>query len=258
MRVALTIAYDGTPFSGWQSQPDHNAVQDHIGSALAKITGSTVPLHASGRTDAGVHAHAQVAHFDTPESANLDPAAWQRALNSNLPPEIRITAARQAPADFHARYSATAKTYTYRIFHAPVLPPLEHNRAWHLHGKLDPDLLAEALTHFQGTHDFAAFAASRNDGKPRDADYAVRTITTAKLDSSTSPLLTLTFTGNGFLYKMVRLLTGAATHVARGRAPLSWLQDLLDNPADRRCPHCAPAGGLYLKEVHYPTEQEPS
>ncbi|MDG2125728.1 MAG: tRNA pseudouridine(38-40) synthase TruA [Verrucomicrobiales bacterium] len=258
MRVALTIAYDGTPYSGWQSQPDNNAVQDHIEAAFKTITGTPVRLHASGRTDAGVHALAQVAHFDPPEMSNLDPNAWQRALNSNLPPQIRVTATRETPAGFHARYSATAKTYTYRIVHAPVLPPLEHHRAWHLHSELDTALLAKALARFQGTHDFAAFAASRNDGKPRTADYARRTISNASLETGNAPLLTLSFTGNGFLYKMVRLLTGAATHVARGRAPLSWLQDLIDNPAGKRCPHCAPADGLYLEKVHYPAASKAS
>jgi tRNA pseudouridine38-40 synthase len=254
-RIRLIIAYDGARFSGWQSQPDKNAVQDHLEAAVRSVTGGDrLPVHGSGRTDAGVHALAQVAHFDAPPGSSMSPDDWLRALNSHLPPQIRIVGAGRASGSFHARFSATAKTYRYRILQGDVLPPHEFGRAWHLRGTLDATLLAEAAACFQGRHDFRAFAANRGDTSDR-AD-ATRTLSDVTVVTD-GPVVSLVFRGDGFLYKMVRMLTGGAVRVAQHREPLAWLQGFVENPGGSKCPYCAPADGLYLVSVEYGSDTVP-
>jgi tRNA pseudouridine38-40 synthase len=255
MRLRLTIAYDGRPFAGWQSQPGGNTVQDHLEAALAKILKTDPPpvIHGSGRTDTGVHALGQVAHFDAPESCSMDTGAWLRALNVHLPPAIRIMEMQAAEPGFHARFDATGKTYRYRIWNADVLPPLEAGRAWHVPRAIDFPLLADACRMCEGTHDFSAFAANRGDGKDAGRD-TVRTLWSVGIDRD-GPCLTLTFRGTGFLYKMVRLLTGSLVRVALHRAPAAWMQQLLSFPGDAKTHHLAPADGLYLVNVEY-SDQE--
>jgi tRNA pseudouridine38-40 synthase len=163
-----------------------------------------------------------------------------------------MAAAATSPA-FHSRFDAIGKTYRYHLWNAPVLPPLMHNRAWHVPHTLDLSLLESATHLLTGTHDFAAFAAFR--GNPRSDADTIRTIHSAALSTS-GPDLSLTWSGNGFLYRMVRLLTGAAIRVATGRAPLAWLESLLLNPAALKNHHLAPAAGLSLISVAYPSDLE--
>jgi tRNA pseudouridine38-40 synthase len=248
MRWKLTIAYDGTPFRGWQSQPGGNTVQDLLESAVARVLGSAVTVQGSGRTDAGVHAVGQVAHFDAPPGWRMDSAAWVRALNVHLPPQIRVMRAEAVAAGFHARYDAVGKTYRYRLWNGDVLPPHEWQRAWHVPHRLDEGKLREVLSLCVGCHDFAAFAAFRGDAES-DAD-TVRTIHRAEAGRQ-GPEVVLTWSGDGFLYRMVRLLTGAAVRVAQGRADPSWFRGLLAEPGGRKNHHQAPAGGLYLISVDY-------
>ena len=252
MRLRLTIAYDGRPFAGWQSQRGGNTVQDHLESALAKILKLENPpvVHGSGRTDTGVHALGQVAHFDAPDDCRMDNGAWLRALNVHLPPAIRVMDVNSTAPGFHARFDATGKTYRYRIWNAEVLPPLEAGLAWHVPHAIDFPLLAGACRLCEGTHDFTAFAANRGDGKDADRD-TVRHLWTVRIEHDT-PCLTLTFHGSGFLYKMVRLLTGSLLRVALGRSPLAWMQELLTAPDQEKSNHLAPADGLYLVSVDYP------
>lgn len=252
MRLRLTIAYDGRPFAGWQSQPSGQTVQDFMERAVHRVLPSdTRPsIHGSGRTDAGVHALGQIAHVDIPEDCRMDGAAWVRALNVHLPPAIRVMAAAPAAPDFHARFDASGKTYRYRIWHAPILPPLEAGLAWHVPHRIDFPVLEAACRLCTGRHDFTSFAANRNDGKDRSRN-AVRDLWSITIDHP-FPLLTLTFHGSGFLYKMVRLLTGSILRTAMGRAPLSWLEHLLTAPAGQKTNCLAPADGLYLAGVDYP------
>ncbi len=248
-RIKLTLAYLGTPYSGWQSQPNNNAIQDHLERALEKIGGQKIRATGSGRTDAGVHAKAQIAHFDPPESrARMQPQQWQHALNAALPPEIRIMHAGLAPTDFHARFSATGKEYRYRLHLGEILPPQLHHRAWHLRQPIDEATLKTALSHYQGTHDFQAFAANRGDAKESLPGYATRTLTAVTYDAATT---TISVQGTGFLYKMVRLLVGSAIQVATHREPIDWLDTLLHNPHGKKSQHCAPAAGLTLHRVDY-------
>ncbi len=254
-RLRLTIGYDGAPFCGWQSQANGGSVQDHLQAAFASMVGHPVTVHGSGRTDAGVHALAQVAHLDLPASSRLEPEQWQAAINSRLPAAIRITRCRWAAPGFHARFDATGKVYRYRIWNAPVLPPLEVGRAWHLFLPLERDLLTSCAEKLTGRHDFGGFAANRGGAPESDT---IRTVSRIAITGKPGGLLTLTFEGDGFLYRMVRLLTGSLVRCAQGKASPEWLERFLEPPPPDLPPSqrlkssfAAPAHGLYLVRVRY-------
>ena len=253
-RLKLTLAYDGHPWKGWQSQISGGTVQDELESALTDLTKSKVSVQGSGRTDAGVHARAQIAHADVPDTMRLHPEAWVRALNVRLPHSIRVLQVEEAAPDFHARFDAVGKIYEYRIWRADVLSPFEDNRAWHFHGPLDMPLLHEAASLLCGTHNFARLSANRGDmtedERREDGEGLTRTITRISIDEQ-GDVLRLTFEGDGFMYKMVRMMVGSLIHVARGRAPLSWLRDLVQNPVGEKTNQTAPSAGLYLVRVLY-------
>jgi tRNA pseudouridine38-40 synthase len=244
-RLRLTIAYDGTAFSGWQSQPNGNGIQDHLATAFREILGAAPKIHGAGRTDAGVHAMAQVAHVDVPKG-KLARDVWLAALNAHLPPELRVLHCGLVSADFHARFSAREKVYRYRIWNAVFLHPLEVDRSWHVPNKLSTERIRGAATTFIGLHNFAAFAANR--GTPSES--TVRTILSIVTRRKGS-VITLEYSGDGFLYRMVRLLTGSIVQVALGRKDLDWLRDLLTDPHGRKSHYLAPAAGLYLVRVKY-------
>ncbi|HEX4696641.1 MAG TPA: tRNA pseudouridine synthase A, partial [Candidatus Udaeobacter sp.] len=157
-RLKLTVAYDGAPFAGWQSQSHCNTIQDHLERVVERVNGKAVRVHGAGRTDAGVHALAQSAHVDIDKV--LPTSRWLEALNALLPPAIRVLRCRYVSADFHARLAAREKTYRYRIWNAAVLPPFEYRRTWHIPQTLDLRVLKSAGERFVGTHDFASFAAN--------------------------------------------------------------------------------------------------
>jgi tRNA pseudouridine38-40 synthase len=247
-RLRLTISYDGGPFQGWQSQAHRDTIQDRIESAFCSLCdGARIGVHGSGRTDAGVHAIAQVAHADVPASIRRSAERWILALNAHLPPQIRVRAIRRAPANFHARFDARGKVYRYRIWNAPVLPPFELGRAWHFPQDLDPAMMERAAALLVGRHDFAGFAARRS----RPDEDTVRTIRSIALRRRAA-LVTLNFHGDGFLYKMVRLMTGTIVRCAQHRANLDWMENLLAQPAGAiKTSFAAPAEGLYLVRVIY-------
>lgn len=251
MRLKLTIAYDGRPFSGWQSQVGGNTVQDLIQTAIAEVAKQPLRIYGAGRTDAGVHALAQIAHFDAPPEISMNPFNWLPAINCKLPPTIRIMACEEVSTDFHSRFSAKGKIYHYDLCTDPVLPPLKAGLAWHLPRQLDADMLWDALALFIGRHDFHAFAAYRGN-ETSDIDW-FRTIESVELTTMQDGYQ-IAYIGDGFLYKMIRLLTGGAVHAAQGRIRLDDLATLLDQPAGLplgKSPLCAPADGLFLKEVIY-------
>ncbi len=252
MRLKLTIAYDGRPFSGWQAQPCGNTVQDHLHVALREIAKAPLPIQGSGRTDTGVHALGQIAHFDAPAGTVMKPFNWVAALNSHLPATIRIMACEEAPPDFHARFSAIGKIYHYDICTEPVMPPHKAGLAWHVPRLGDAARLRAALNLMPGRHDFHAFAAYRGN-ETAEMDYH-RTLHAADLETLTDGCR-ITFFGDGFLYKMVRLLTGAAVRVAQGKLDPGTCSALLDQAPGLphgKSPYCAPADGLYLQQVLYP------
>ncbi len=260
-RVRLTIAYDGRPFSGWQYVGDGNSVQEKLESAVARIlkTDQLVRLHASGRTDAGVHALAQVAHFDVPPDWRMDGTAWCRAINCLLPPSIRVLDACYMPPTFHARKQAIGKHYRYKLFHGPLLHPLDHGVIWHWPWPLDPAAMQAAATAFIGEHDFSAFAAFRHDGTDRSPESKNNIRRIWRLDvHSEGDYSTFEIEGAGFLYKMVRLMIGALIHAGRGSLDADGIRELLANHNDatgrlRKSPLCAGADGLYMVQVMYPS-----
>ena len=244
-RLRFTVAYDGTLFAGWQSQTHTNTIQDQLEKAFEKIAGGKLRVHGAGRTDAGVHALAQIAHADLPNE-KFSAARWVSALNAVLPPGIRVSRCAFVASTFHARFSAKGKVYRYRIWTAPVLSPFELNRAWHVRAPLDRKIMMTAAQTFVGTHNFAAFAANRG----RLEASTVRTIRTAKV-RRTGPLITIDFDGDGFLYRMVRLMVGAIVPCASGKSNLSEVRAALISPGTSRLGFAAPAEGLFLVRVRY-------
>jgi tRNA pseudouridine38-40 synthase len=243
-RLKLVVSYDGAPFAGWQSQSHCNTVQDHLERTFERVTGRTARVHGAGRTDAGVHALAQCAHVDVLKFLPAD--CWIKALNALLPSAIRVIRCRYVSNNFHARLSAAGKIYRYRIWTASVLPPFEYRRAWHIPRPLDLALLKTAAKHFTGTHDFAGFAANR--GKAERS--TVRTINSVNV-RETGPCITIEFDGNGFLYKMVRLIVGALVKCALGKMRNEEITSRLHSGEVGSIRFAAPAEGLYLVRVRY-------
>jgi tRNA pseudouridine38-40 synthase len=244
-RLKMIVAYDGKGFAGWQSQSHRNTIQDHIERALKRIGSKPVRVHGAGRTDAGVHALAQCAHVDLADD-HFSAARWMQALNALLPPAIRVLRCQYVSKDFHARLSAKGKRYRYRIWSGPVLPPFEYGRAWHVVSPLDLEVLEAAAKHFVGTHDFAGFAANR--GKPEKS--TIRTIYSVRVRRS-GPCLMLDFDGNGFLYKMVRLIVGSLVKCALGKLRVEDLIARLAVAQAGTARLAAPAQGLFLVRVRY-------
>lgn len=244
-RLKLTIAYDGAPFRGWQSQANADTIQDRIERAFAKVTGTKIRVHGAGRTDTGVHALGQCAHADVPPTT-LAPAIWQNALNASLPPEIRIVRCGFVSPNFHARFSARGKVYRYRITTLPVPSPFKVHRAWNISAPLNDKDLRACAAGFVGTHDFAGFAVNRR--KPSaSTTRTIRAIAVRRRASST----VIEVDGDGFLYKMVRLMVGAIIRCAMNKESLATIQRRLSEPGSEGPRFVAPAGGLTLVRVRY-------
>lgn len=252
-RVKATVAYDGTHFAGYQSQPGKvRTVQSEIDKALVKIhKDQTVHAVASGRTDAGVHAYGQVIHFDTSLSLPLN--RWQRALNVLLPTDIRIVGVEYVDESFHARYLATGKTYVYKWSYSDIHSPFERNYSVHL-GDLRPDIekMQEAATYLIGTHDFTSYCSSKTATSNR-----VRTIRLLTLEKVGDELV-MTIEGDGFLYNMVRTIAGMLLAVGRGWNTPQDVQHILTLKDRKAAGKTAPAHGLYLQSVTYRNEDNQS
>lgn len=243
MRVAIGLEYDGTGFAGWQSQPGGNTIQDHLETALAHIAGHGLRVHCAGRTDAGVHAMGQVAHFD---AANPRPeSAWVRGANTHLPPGIAVRWARVVADDFHARFSARSRSYCYLLHNAPVRSAHAHNRSGWFHLPLDVEAMRAAAGLLLGEHDFSAFRAAECQAKS-----PVKRLLQAEIHHR-GEYLQLRFRADAFLHHMVRNLVGALVYVGKGRHPPQWIGELLTG-RDRSlaAPTFSPAG-LYLTAVEY-------
>lgn len=239
----ITIAYDGGPFVGWQRQASGTSVQGLIEEALRELDERDVSVAGAGRTDAGVHAMAQVASFALIRDVAADVIV--RSLNAKLPREIRVLSAEEVPASFHARFHAVAKAYRYRLWNADVLNPFERAYAWHVFGPLDLSAMAEAAQLVEGRHDFAAFQAT--GGKLRTERVILRSTVTA----SNGGLITYDVTGDGFLRHMVRSIVGTLIEVGRGRRRPEWIRDVIASRDRAQAGRTAPAHGLFLVRVHY-------
>jgi len=247
MRLKLIVSYEGTAFSGWQSQRQGNTVQDLIEKAFFQIVGKRIILYGAGRTDTGVHALGQCAHVDIP-STHLKIEDWHRALNAHLPHEIRILKVTPISADFHAQFSSIGKIYRYRIWNAEVMPPLERHRAWHVRNPLNIQQICTSAAFFEGKHNFSSFSARRG----KIPCNPIRTIKRIQITRPHRQEIRLTFEGEGFLYKMIRMLTAALVRVGEGKEDTTWIPHLLNSPTEfNKTQHVAPAQGLYLVRVLY-------
>ncbi|MBO8172796.1 MAG: tRNA pseudouridine(38-40) synthase TruA [Bacillaceae bacterium] len=245
-KIKLIVSYDGTDYHGFQTQPGGATIQDELEKAIAHLTGKSVRITGSGRTDAGVHARGQVVHFDTDSS--IPPEKWAAALNSKLPEDIIVRHSEAVLPDFHARYDVTAKTYKYLIDQGPVKNVFLRNRAWHIPQTLNLNRMKEAAQYLEGEHDFTSFCSAKTDVEDR-----VRTLYQVEIkeEGTDGNEIWLTFRGSGFLYNMVRIMTGTLVEVGMGqRGPLEIRQLLLEK--DRtRAGKTAPPHGLYLWSVEY-------
>ncbi len=214
--IKLTIAYDGAEFHGWQLQPGVRTIQGALIDAACKITQEKIMLHGASRTDAGVHALGQVAHFKT-QSA-LSAMEFQRALNALLPPAIRVVAAEEMGPEFHARWLAQGKTYRYRIYRGRVLPPFDYRRALHYPWPLDEAAMAEAARMFEGEHDFSSFAASSGSEEDDRDRNMIRVIHSSEIVREPErDEIAYVVRGQSFLRYMVRKIVGTLIEVGKGR-----------------------------------------
>ncbi len=242
-RFALTLAYDGSHFNGWQTQPGGTAAQDVLERALETIAGHPVSTVCAGRTDAGVHALRQVVHFDS--DAERPHSAWVRGVNAHLPEAIAVRSATLVDEGFHARYGALRRRYRYLLYRSPVRHPLVARRAgWTFH---EPDLgrMREAAALLVGEHDFSAFRSAQCQ-----AASPVRRLEALTLQEQ-GAFVVATFTGNAFLHHMIRNLMGALLAVGEGRHAPEWVAELLAGRDRRRAPATFAPDGLYLDGAQY-------
>jgi tRNA pseudouridine38-40 synthase len=257
--LRLILSYDGAEFAGWQVQPGRTTVQGALASAIGRLSGENVLPQGSGRTDAGVHALAQVASFRT---ASVIPAEnWMRALNDILPASIRVLEVSEAAPEFHARTSAQAKTYRYRIHRGAICPPFLARYVWHYPYPLEESAMVAAAGVVVGEHDFTSFAAVDPERVERMAagddvgtsnirTTNVRTIFSSSWSREGEELI-YTVRGNGFLHHMVRNLVGTLLLLGKGTVSREDLRRILDARERTAAGPTAPASGLYLVEVEY-------
>ena len=241
--IKLTIEYDGTGYHGWQIQPNVETIQGTIEGKLAQITGEMVRLVASGRTDTGVHAMGQVAHFKTHSS--LDVLSFLRGLNSLLPEDIRVKDVEEVDEAFHARFSAKGKVYEYRIFNGELPSPFHRHFSWFVPGKLDLASMREAAMKLKGSHDFSSFCSTGSDHLSH-----IREIYTIDVGIRRD-LIIIGVEANAFLKQMVRNIVGTLVEVGRRKLTPSQFGDILEARDRRRAGIAAPAQGLFLVRVNY-------
>jgi tRNA pseudouridine38-40 synthase len=249
--IKLTIAYDGSGFHGWQVQPEVPSVQGALNQAAAQITQEKIVMHGASRTDTGVHALGQVAHFRTHSA--LAAAEFQRALNGLLPPAIRIVAAEEVGPDFHSRWNSLAKTYRYRICRGRVLSPFDYLRALHFPWDLDDNAMAAAARVFEGDHDFTSFAASsgaEDDDRDRIATRAIFSSEIVREPGRDE--IAYVVRGRSFLRYMVRKMVGTLIEVGRGRLTIDDIARIFEARDRNESGPTAPPEGLYLVSLEYP------
>jgi tRNA pseudouridine38-40 synthase len=246
VRLAVGIEYAGTRYAGWQRQAHANSVQAEVERALGLIADHPVAIQCAGRTDAGVHALGQVAHFDT-EAIRL-PRNWLIGTNGRLPEDVALGFVAEVPAAFHARYSALERTYRYLILNRDSRSAVLADRVLWRHHALDVPRMHQALQALVGTHDFSAFRAAECQAK-----QPVRELRSI-LATRAGDLITVEVTANAFLHHMVRNIVGSALMVATGERPAGWLAELLASRDRRLAGPTAPPGGLYFAKVQYPAE----
>ena len=247
--LKLILSYDGSDFAGWQVQPDAPTVQGTLASAIGRVTGEKVLPQGSGRTDAGVHALAQVATFAT--ESPVPTANFVKALNDALPPTVRVLSVEEAAVDFHARKSARGKTYRYRIYREAICPPFLSRYVWHYPFPLDEQPMAQAAGLVEGEHDFTSFAAVDPErGREGQPVSNVRRIFSSMWERQGDELV-YTVKGSGFLHHMVRNLVGTFILVGKGTSSAEDVTGILKARNRSAAGATAPASGLYLVGVEY-------
>ena len=249
-RLRIQLAYDGTNFAGWAKQPDQRTLQEELESAISLIVRAKADSIVAGRTDAGVHATYQIIHVDVPE-AELDIENFAYRLNRILDEDLRIFSVKEAPANFHARFSATSRQYIYKIADgAAVVPPIERFDVAPWFRTLDVDALNEASSKMIGERDFAAFC------KFREGSTTIRNLTTFNWYRLPNGYLAADVIADAFCYSMVRNLIGAAVCVGEGRFDKDWMGQMLANKVRVSDSYVFPAKGLTLTNVTYPKDEE--
>lgn len=243
MRIAVGLEYDGSGFCGWQSQPGGCGVQDHLQAAIAQVAGHPVTVHAAGRTDAGVHALAQVAHFDVEVQRPL--TAWVRGVNAFLPAGVRVLWAQPVADTFHARFSAQRRSYQYLLINRPVAPAIMAGKAGWFHLPLDIGAMQKAAACLVGEHDFSAFRAAECQAKS-----PVKLLHRADVRQS-GDCLVFDFSASAFLHHQVRNMVGALVYIGKGSYPPEWMATLLAERNRTLAPPTFAPGGLYLVGVGY-------
>jgi tRNA pseudouridine38-40 synthase len=246
MKIAIGVSYNGSDFEGWQSQTSGRTVQDELERALARVATHPVRLVAAGRTDSGVHALGQVAHFETGVERPVQ--AWVRGANSVLPSAIAVQWAQPVPDAFSARYSATSRTYRYCVYCHPVRPAVLAGRVGWFHSPLELEPMQAAARHLLGEHDFSAFRSIECQAKS-----PVRNLRRLGI-AQRGPYFIFDFTADAFLHHMVRNIVGCLLYVGKGRHPPAWLAELLAAGDRSRAAPTFPPDGLYLAEVRYGPE----
>jgi tRNA pseudouridine38-40 synthase len=247
--LKMILSYDGADFAGWQVQPDAVTVQGTLASAIGRVTGEKVLPQGSGRTDAGVHALAQVMTFVTESSVPTE--NFRKALNDILPASVRVLEVVEMPAEFHARHSASSKTYRYRIYREPICPPFLARYVWHYPYPLNEQAMVESAAAMIGEKDFTSFAAVDPErGQEGEPISNVRTIFSSAWERKGEELI-YTVRGSGFLHHMVRNLVGTFLLVGRGTLQRADLTRILEARSRSAAGATAPASGLYLVEVEY-------
>ena len=244
VRIAVGLEYDGTLYAGWQTQPSLRTVQEVVEAALGRVAAQPVSLICAGRTDAGVHARGQVAHFDTHASRSL--RGWMLGANTELPSDVSVSWARPVPAHFHARYSAEARTYRYIILNRASRSALASKRAAWVYRLLDHERMAQAAAALCGQHDFSAFRSSQCQAKS-----PVRRMEKLTVERR-GDWVVIEATANAFLHHMMRNIAGLLIGIGKGDAAPSWAQEVLEGRDRTRSAATAPAAGLYLWAVRYP------
>jgi tRNA pseudouridine38-40 synthase len=246
MRVALGIEYDGTAYVGWQSQKSGTGVQAVVEEAISKVADEPIKVTCAGRTDSGVHASAQVVHFDT--AAARKDRGWMLGINSHLPEDVNTNWARTVDEDFHARFSATSRTYRYLVLNRLARSGLYSRRAWWIYEPLDEKLMRDGAIALKGKHDFSAFRAAGCQ-----ASTPIREIQDIQLERNGEWLL-LTITANAFLQHMVRNVMGTLVAIGKGDRPVEWLTEVLQGRNRQESGIAAPPCGLTLIGVQYPQQ----
>ena len=246
MRIAIGLEYDGTAYNGWQRQRVGDGIQAHVEAALQAVANEPVEVTCAGRTDTGVHASGQVAHFES--SSQRDARSWLLGANSNLPDDINLTWASPVSDDFHARYSATSRSYHYRILNRLQRSALYRHRAWWVHRVLDADRMNEAAQCLVGEHDFSAFRAAGCQ-----AATPIRNISSISVRRD-GESVHLNVSANAFLMHMVRNITGTLVAIGSGDEAVEWCGQVLDSRDRTRGGVAAPPHGLTLNDVEYPPE----